>query len=156
MGHLNTTSCLTSVKLKELFLYNPETGEVSGAYKCSTFGYMMLPNKGGSPLRVHRVIWELEVGKIPKGYQIDHINGVKHDNRLTNLRLATNQENSRNRVVGELTNIDIRGSSYRVKLCINYKTITVGTYKSLEEAQYNRDLARAHYYGEFNGRKEKR
>ena len=51
---------------------------------------------GGKSLQAHRVAWELTFGKIPEGMQIDHINGNRSDNRITNLRLVTQIGNSRN------------------------------------------------------------
>ena len=46
------------------------------------------------PYRAHRVIWALVHGEWPEG-QIDHINGVRDDNRLENLRVVTNQDNQK-------------------------------------------------------------
>lgn len=37
----------------------------------------------------HRVIWIMHFGSIPAGMEVDHINHVKSDNRITNLRLVT-------------------------------------------------------------------
>lgn len=49
----------------------------------------------GKPHRylVHRLIWFVFNGDIPEGYQINHINEDKSDNRLENLCLMTPKEN---------------------------------------------------------------
>ena len=54
--------------------------------------------RNGKPKRfmVHRLVLETFVGKIPDGYEIDHINAVCDDNRLSNLRVVTHKENMEN------------------------------------------------------------
>lgn len=47
---------------------------------------------------VHRLVWEAFVGKIPDGYEIDHINTIRDDNRLVNLRVVTPKENMANQI----------------------------------------------------------
>ena len=54
----------------------------------------------------HRLIWETFNGKIPYGYEIDHINAVRYDNRLLNLRCVTPKNNMNN----QLTKNSIRDS----------------------------------------------
>ena len=51
----------------------------------------------------HRFIWESLIGVIPEGMQIDHINGDKGDNRLSNLRLLTPKANSQLRESNKLS-----------------------------------------------------
>ena len=50
----------------------------------------------GMGFRAHRVIWALETGAWPKD-GIDHINGDRSDNRISNLRECTQSQNCRNR-----------------------------------------------------------
>jgi len=45
--------------------------------------------------RAHRVAWALHFGEWPSD-QIDHINGVRGDNKIENLRIVTHQDNHRN------------------------------------------------------------
>lgn len=53
-------------------------------------------NIDGKPLTVHRLVYETFVGPIPKGMVIDHINGIRNDNRIENLRCITQSENMYN------------------------------------------------------------
>lgn len=53
-------------------------------------GYLMAGATLGS---VHRLVWKVFRGDIPKGYQIDHIDGDKKNNKLSNLRLVTPSQN---------------------------------------------------------------
>lgn len=46
--------------------------------------------------KAHRLIYEMFNGEIPQGYFIDHIDGDKANNEISNLRLATRKQNSRN------------------------------------------------------------
>lgn len=42
----------------------------------------------------HRLIWEGVNGPIPEGFDIDHINGMHHDNRIENLRALEHGEHA--------------------------------------------------------------
>lgn len=46
--------------------------------------------------REHHLIWIMEKGSIPAGYEIDHVNHIRDDNQIDNLRLVTRAQNRRN------------------------------------------------------------
>lgn len=66
----------------------------------------------GKSLLAHRVVWLLITGSWPDG-QLDHINGVKDDNRFLNLRCVNNSENSRNQRLGSANTSGRLGVGWR-------------------------------------------
>lgn len=44
---------------------------------------------------IHHIVAETFLESIPKGYEIDHIDGDKSNNNVTNLEIVTHQENMR-------------------------------------------------------------
>jgi hypothetical protein len=46
---------------------------------------------------VHRLEWKIFKGQIPKGYEVDHIDNDKTNNRLSNLQLLSGRQNSAKR-----------------------------------------------------------
>lgn len=51
-------------------------------------------DKKGSSKYVHRLVADAFLGGIPTGLCVNHINGIKDDNRLENLEIVTYKENS--------------------------------------------------------------
>lgn len=64
----------------------------------------------GTKVYAHRVIWKMEYGAEPK--TIDHINGNPSDNRLSNLRSVTHQENLRNTKLSKKNKTGVKGVSF--------------------------------------------
>ncbi len=55
-------------------------------------GYLAV-NIGRRKIKIHRIIWEMVNGPIPERLVIDHINRNRSDNRISNLRAVSQQEN---------------------------------------------------------------
>jgi len=108
----------------------------------------------------HRVAWAIYSGEWPE-HQIDHINGNKLDNRIANLRCATNQENSKNRAIGTRNTSGTIGVCWynrdRVwvaRVSKNGKRKTIGLFKNKDEAIEARAKANLEYgYHANHGRK---
>ena len=71
-------------------------------------GYMHVCINGKQVL-MHRFVYEAFNGEIPEGYEIDHKNTVRDDNRLENLRIATPKENRNNPITKERYKISNKG-----------------------------------------------
>lgn len=69
----------------------------------------------------------------PKGMTTDHINWDRLDNRLSNLRVVTNQENLRNTKAKGIY-YSAERKKWVAQIGINYSVIGLGRYKTKEEA----------------------
>lgn len=138
---------------KHGLLVDPETGNV---YKITQLGANVDSNGyinvklDGFTHKVHRLIWEYKYGPIPEGMQIDHINGVRNDNRIGNLRLATRLQNSQNRKKRTDNSSGATGVTYNkstgfwvARIGIDGERVYLGSYRSKEEAQEVRRQAKA-------------
>lgn len=104
--HSRHRPALTQQRLKQLLCYDPESGLFKRAMPSKgpkpqdgvgwtrDGGYRMI-TVDGRPYRAHRLAWLYVHGKWPVEH-IDHINGITSDNRVTNLREASVQQNLAN------------------------------------------------------------
>lgn len=108
-------------------------------------GYRIICFKGRM-FKAHRLAWFMVYGYLPKE-TIDHINRVRDDNRISNLRLATMLEQGRNKKVPKNNtsgHVGVTWSSSSKKwlsqLCFNKKTHYVGLFSDIEMAVMEREL----------------
>jgi hypothetical protein len=101
--------------------------------------------------RAHRLAWLIVYGSFPPE-QIDHINGVKHDNRIINLRSVTCLENCRNKPLSSSNTSGYIGVSYAktikkwvAKIGSVDKNVHLGSFENKEDAIEARRIAEINY-----------
>lgn len=95
----------------------------------------------GVNLLCHRIIWTWHYGEIPEGFQVDHINRVRDDNRIENLRLASIYENRHNSGTSKNNTSGHKGvyfrkdtGKWRAEIVVEHKRHNIGTFDTKEEA----------------------
>jgi len=146
-----TKPTLTVERLREVLDYDPDTGvfrwkirvaikirigDVAGTPLCS--GYWAIKIDGKS-YRAHRLGWAHFYGTWPE-HGVDHINRCKLDNRITNLRPATQAQNAQN-IQGPKSNnksglLGVYPKKNRWAACIglNGESKHLGSFSTPEEA----------------------
>lgn len=159
-----SANILTHKRLTELLEYKPDTGEFfwkfnrtrgvkkgdkAGSAKNST-GYVQI-GIDGIRYTGHRLAWFYMHQKWP--YVIDHINQVRHDNRLVNLRNGCYVKNGQNRKVNVNSTTGVSGVSFkksrnkfRANININGKTYEIGSFDNLELAKEARQFAEEFFW----------
>jgi hypothetical protein len=88
----------------------------------------------------HRLAWFYMTGEWPQR-EIDHINGIRNDNRWSNLRLVSRAENTQNRsraTAGSETGIlGVHKTDNKITacICVAGKQIHLGTFPDFESAE---------------------
>lgn len=95
--------------------------------------------------RVHRIVWLMVYGQWPKG-QIDHINGIRDDNRVENLREVTAQGNQRNQHIrvdntSGITGVAAENGFWTARIKVDGRKIRLGRFRTINEAAAARKAA---------------
>ena len=95
---------------------------------------------------MHHII----IGKPKKGFHIDHINHNKLDNRKSNLREITPQQNQMNSTSKQkFKGVTKDGQRWKAQLMFNRKHINVGRYNTPDEAALAYNKIATEYFGEY-------
>lgn len=101
----------------------------------------------------HRVAFAIYHGRWPDG-QIDHINGIRSDNRIENLREVSNSENSKNTGIRKNNSSGVVGVRFAPKntghpwvavIKTDYQTVYLGSFVDKDSAVKARKLAEIEY-----------
>ena len=143
---------LTQAKLKEHMHYDPDTGvftwvkpttnRVKAGDVVGTLGKggYVFTALFGQKQYLHRLAWLYCYGELPSA-QVDHIDHDRANNRLANLRIATNQENARNQKRRRSNSSGVTGvswyratSKWQVGIYVDGRRKHVGHFEELDAA----------------------
>ncbi len=157
----------------DLIDYNPETGRLywgrcfmAGKHtrikgqpvtmRSDSDGYLTF-RALGKVYKASYVIWEKYHGtKVPDGMIIDHIDGMKWNNKIDNLRIATLSQNQQNAFIRvdnttgvKCVSYDKKINRYKVRIWANGVRHYLGVYKTLSEAESVAIAFRNEHHKEF-------
>ena len=157
---------LTQERLKELLHYDEDTGvfvwrhssfgvnegDIAGCENSN--GYIRIKIDGQS-YKSHRLAVLYCIGSWPVN-QIDHIDGVRTNNSIFNLREATQTENVRNSRIFHNNTSGVKGVNWnklkckwQARLSTDVGRKHLGYFTTIEEADKVVRAAREKYHGEF-------
>lgn len=175
---------ISQSELKELLRYDPETGnftwkergpelfsrngdsdrwntrhagKIAGNWN-KTIGYIAI-YINNKPHYAHRLAFLYMTGRCPE--EVDHDNGVRHDNRWLNLIDSDKAGNTKNRGMQKNNTSGVNGVSWNRKLGkwyayiqVNSKTKTIGYFHDIEDAVKARRSANQKYgFNKNHGRR---
>lgn len=146
----------TPEELRKRLRYDPETGklywlrgvcEIVEAFTTRDRGGYLKSRINGRHVYAHRAIWALVRGEWPP-HEVDHINGVRDDNRLVNLRCVSHAENTRNRARSSNNTTGRTGvrlqkktGRWEARIKVDGRYIHLGTFQRIEDAVKAREKA---------------
>ena len=128
-------------------------GDVAGAVR----QYILL-TMFGLTYRAHHIAWLVMTGEWPPtDMDIDHIDGDKHNNAWSNLRLATRSQNNMNTSQPRSDNTSGyrgvyrlgRGNGWFARISVNGKIVHLGCFPTFEAAKRARVAQERKVFGQF-------
>ena len=155
--------------LREVLNYNSESGFFtwnvmtgrrnrvgSVAGTISSRGYVKIKVLGKA-YYAHRLAWLYFYGDWPNG-EIDHVNRIRSDNKIRNIRLASRSENLCNKTIQKNNILKIKGVSkcaqgkdrpFYSRITKNGNRVYLGSFGTIEEASFAYKVAAQTMHGDF-------
>jgi hypothetical protein len=167
MAYPRSENVLSLDRLKEVLIYAPETGEFKWRVKprqraCSEIAGSRNPSGyiqicvDQQVYKAHRLAWFYVYGVWPTTPHLDHINGDRSDNRISNLREADFSQNQANSKVRATNKIGLKGVSFHplsglwtARVVKGGKSAYCAYFKTPEEAHAAYKAAATRIFGEF-------
>lgn len=153
---------LTQARLHELFDYEPETGnlirkiarsaracigDVAGTLRPDGYRHIGI---AGKLYQAHQLVWFWHHGEWPRK-DLDHINRVRDDNRIENLRDVPRSVNIANQDRPSETGLKgvrkLASDRWMARIGVNGKTKYIGSFKSPQDAHAAFKEAHVAIYG---------
>ena len=153
-----TAQILTHKQLKSMLHYSPARGVFTWrvsrrgimagtiAGTITHGGYVQIHIDGKTYL-AHRLAFLYQDEKFPEN-EVDHINHIRDDNRLCNIRLSTHHENHKNLSLAKNNKSGVMGvffdksrNKWLSRIKLNQKTIHLGRFDKKEDAIKSRKIA---------------
>ena len=140
-----TYCCDTGILRYRVSIGKVRAGDVAGTLLTNGYLRVFINNK---TYYVHRLIFLYQHGFMPR--ELDHSNGIKTDNRITNLRLCTRQGNEGNKKLKSNNTTGYKGVfRSRDKWVAKISSIYLGTFDSASDAAREYDRNAIIRYGDF-------
>lgn len=127
-------------------------GRVAGSI--DEYGYRRI-SIAGHFHKAHRLAWFSVHGRWPEG-EIEHINGVRDDNRIDNLRVATRAMNTQNTRVRRDNKAGLAGASFysptgkwKAQIKASGKTLHLGYFDNARDAHEAYMAAKVKHHAGF-------
>lgn len=162
-------SNLTASRARDLLVYDSENGVLrwrisrpnAPAVRAGAIAGILMRDGyvrvkiDGRPYSAHRVVWLILLGEWPVD-TLDHINGDRNDNRIENLREATQLENAKNKIMAANNTSGYKGVTYhkgnnrwQARIRVNGRLIHLGYHDTAESASTSYREAANRYFGLF-------
>jgi len=160
-------SDITAEIVRDRYIYDPDTGifirrmtmcgraqfgQVAGSLKKAGYIAISILDR---PVMAHRLAWLYVYGEWPDG-EVDHINGIRSDNRISNLRIATGAQNRQNAKIRKdnrsgFKGVSLHGNSgkWQATIALNGKRHYLGLHESPQDAHKEYCKAALELHGEF-------